>query len=37
MAAQVDDGELRRMGTRKQRGIAKQKVETGCVLAFARR
>ena len=37
MAGQVDDGELRRVGTRKQRGIAKRKIETGCVLVFARR
>ena len=37
MAGQVDDGELRRVGTRKQRGIVKQKIETGCVLVFARR
>ena len=32
MAGQVDDGELRRVGTRNPRSIAKQKVETGCVL-----
>ena len=31
MVGQVDDGELWHMGTRKQRGIAKQKIETGCV------
>ena len=37
VVGQVDDGELRRVGTRKQRGIAKQKIETGCVLVFARR
>ena len=37
MVGQVDDGELRRVGARKQRGIAKQKIETGCVLVFARR
>ena len=36
MAGQVDDGELRRVGTRKPRGIAKQKIEMGCVLVFAR-
>ena len=37
MAGQVDDGELRRVGARKQRGIAKQKREEGCALVFARR
>ena len=37
VAGQVDDGELRHVGARKQRGIAKQKIETGCVLVFARR
>ena len=37
MAGQVDDGELRRVGTGKQQGIAKQKIETGRVLVFARR
>ena len=37
VADQVDDGELRRVGTRKQRSIAKQKIETDCVLVFARR
>ena len=31
MVGQVDDGELRHVGTRKQRGIAKQKIYTGCV------
>ena len=36
-AGQVDDGELRRVGARKQRGIARQKIETGCVLVFAQR
>ena len=29
-----DDGGPRDVGTRKQRGIAKQKIETGCVLVF---
>ena len=28
MVGQVDDGELRDVGFRKQRGIAKQKIET---------
>ena len=30
-----DEGGPRDVGARKQRGIAKQKVETGCVLVFA--
>ena len=34
MVGQVDDGELRRLGTRKQRGIVKQKIETSCVLVL---
>ena len=34
MVGQVDDGKLRRVGTRKQRSIAKQKIETGCVLVL---
>ena len=29
-----DDGGPRDVGARKQRGIAKQKIETGCVLVF---
>ena len=28
VAGQADDGELRHVGTRRQRGIAKQKIET---------
>ena len=32
-----DDGALRCVGAQKQRGIAKQRIETGCVLVFARR
>ena len=31
-----DDGEPQGVGARKQRGIAKQKIESGCVLVFAR-
>ena len=34
MVGQVDGGELRHVGTRKQRGIAKQKIETGRVLVL---
>ena len=34
MAGQVDDGELRRVGAWKQRDIAKQKIEKGCVLVL---
>ena len=30
-----DDGGPRCVGARRQRGIAKQKIETGCVLVFA--
>ena len=30
------DGEPQGVGGREQRGIAKQKKETGCVLVFAR-
>ena len=30
-----DDGGSRGVGARKQRGIAKQKIETGCVIVFA--
>ena len=33
VVGQVDDGELRRVGARKQSGIAGQKGD-GCVLAF---
>ena len=34
MVGQVDDGELRHVGIGKQRGIAKQNIETGCVLVL---
>ena len=30
------DGEPQGVGAREQRGIAKQKIDTGCVLVFAR-
>ena len=30
-----DDSGSRGVGARKQRGIAKQRIETGCVLVFA--
>ena len=29
------DGETQGVGAREQRGIAKEKIETGCVLVFA--
>ena len=32
-----DDGEPQGVGARNQRGIAKQKIETGCALVFARK
>ena len=31
------DAEPQGVGAREQRGMAKQKIETGCVLVFARR
>ena len=34
MVDQVDDGELRHVGTRKQWGVAKQKIETDCALVL---
>ena len=34
MEGRVDNSELRRVGTRKQRGIAKQKIETVFVLVL---
>ena len=34
MVGQVDDGELRHVGTGKKRGIAKQKIGTSCVLVL---